>query len=186
MNKTYIYYHLINDEKESHALTRKGLEKYLKETGLRSKNVDPCISRDEKYAKPYFKEYPQIYHNTSHSGKWWACAYGLTENGLDLQKENQARTEKIAKRFFHPDEIAWLQEKNREQFFRLWAYNESYLKYTGMGLRKGLSYFSVVKEDGLGVEGVYQEEISFPEEGYWLVLTTKEREKVVIQSLFDD
>lgn len=198
MSKTYIFYRPITNEKESHHLTHLALKEYLLENGLEYKDMDPDIHQDEKHSKPYFKNYPGIYHNTTHSGNWWACAIGSVENGLDLQRKTESKTEKVARRFLHPAELAWLQEYGMDHFFQIWAYNESYIKYTGDGLTKGLDYFSVVspkresvdnmahdseKEQSLGVTGVHQQEISFPQKDYWMVLTTEKETEVVLREL---
>lgn len=205
--ETYIYYHRFDKTMNSHDLIHMGLRQYFQAIGRKDRLDTLTVCPGEPHKKPYFKEYPEIYHNVSHSGDWWVCAYGLTENGLDLQQEQEKKVDKIAKRFFHPREVAWLQGKEKNQFFRLWAYNESYVKYVGDGLTQGLEYFSVVPEEMLesksvsgevtskeaveenrerfvlGVEGVCQQEIPFVEEGYWLVLTTKEEEKVIVNDL---
>ena len=115
--------------------------------------------------------------------------------GLDLQRKENKDTDRIAKRFFHPRETAWLQDRSPDQFYRLWAYKESYLKYTGTGLVEGLDHFSVISpgsgtdDEGIremkpGAKDVCQYEIPFPEKDYWMVLTT-EKPVEVICKLYD-
>ena len=211
----YIYYHPLDQMTDSAELTIRGLRQYLRDLGAyhsqekdlipgQDKNQDRIqdlsslvpgnveIHRDSPQGKPYFKEYPQICHNVSHSGAWWVCAYGSAELGLDLQKieeKGRKRVDKIARRFFHIDEVTWLQGQAEEEFYRLWAYNESYVKYKGVGLTRGLDAFSTVRfidghaEPLLGADGVCQQEIPFVEGGYYMVLTSREKEEVCLRAL---
>lgn len=96
--------------------------------------------------KPYFPAVPEICFSISHSGGYWACAFGFSPVGFDLQRHEQCRTEAIARRFFHPEEIAWLEARGYcdEDFFSIWTAKESYLKYTGEGIVNGLHWFSVL------------------------------------------
>ncbi|MBR5046708.1 MAG: 4'-phosphopantetheinyl transferase superfamily protein [Eubacterium sp.] len=187
MEETYIYYHVYDGSVSSEKLTRRGLERYLEDSGKGVDRKDPDIRRRTSHGKPYFAGYPDIFHNVSHSGGWWVCAYGESENGLDLQQNADNPTEKLARRFLHPLEQEWLRDKDPSQFYRLWAYNESYLKYTGEGLARELNSFSAItlrdRTTSIGVPGLCQKEIPFPREGYWLVLTTREPHKVIIKSL---
>jgi len=177
-------------------LTVKGLEKYLKEEQIPYEVPDPDIREGKPYRKPYFHACPEYFHNVSHSGDWWACAYGRVEMGLDLQRKENKDTARIAKRFFHPRETAWLQDRSPDQFYRLWAYKESYLKYTGTGLLKGLDHFSVIpsgSEEGRseageikpGAEHVCQYEIPFPVKDYWMVLTTEKPVEIKVKCIQD-
>ncbi len=103
--------------------------------------------------------------------------------GLDLQQVRAEDKSRLAGRFFHPLETDWLSRQPADQFYRIWAYKESYVKYTGEGLSRGLDRFSVVgrpQKEGegktgiTGVHGVFQQEIPFPEKDYRFVLTTGE------------
>lgn len=77
------------------------------------------------------------------------------------------------------------------QFSRIWTYKESYVKYTGTGLREGLDYFSVIpgvlaagqnrEETG---ERFRQQEIPFLE-NFWMVLTSRERQNVMLEHFRD-
>ena len=178
--KTYIYYHPFDKTMNSDDLVLKAFFQYQKEIGKGEVGVPPQLGRRGEHGKPYFINYPEVYFNVSHSGDYWSCIFGPVENGLDLQKIEDKNRMPMAKRFFHSLEQQYLSdclekdaEKGQKEFYRLWAYNESYVKYIGDGLTKGLSHFSVVDEEGnFGVPGVCQVEIPFPVEGYWLITTT--------------
>ncbi|MBR5047649.1 MAG: 4'-phosphopantetheinyl transferase superfamily protein [Eubacterium sp.] len=188
--KIYIYICPFPKGTGSGLLTVRGLEEYRKEEDLPEGPEDPEIREGSPHKKPYFQACPEIFHNVSHSGDWWACAYGKEEVGLDLQRKEKKDTKKLAERFFHPREIAWLKDRPDDQFYRLWAYKESYLKYTGTGLVEGLDHFSVIPsgygkagEMKPGAEGVCQCEIPFPDKDYWMVLTTEKPREIICRLL---
>ena len=187
MEETYIYYHPYDGSLTSDVLTGMGLEQYLLDSHKKAEYTDSHIRRKDPHGKPWFDKYRDIFHNVSHSGKWWVCAYGESENGLDLQKNGRNDTGKLAKRFFHPLEYAWLQGKDPDQFYRLWAYNESYLKYTGEGLARDMRSFSLICDPlssaDPGMPGLWQREIPFPDKNYWLVLTAGCPQRVIIKRL---
>ena len=110
---------------------------------------------------------------------------GSCRVGLDLQKEYEKNGEKLARRFFHPQEIAWMEAHGFGHFSRIWTYKESYVKYTGTGLSSGLDYFSVIQGLQAGENeslGVVQQEIPFLE-SYWMVLTSAGRQEVTLRHL---
>ncbi len=154
-----------NGEKEipSHELLRRVTCRYL---GKEIEAITVC--RDDEFGKPYIAELPELHFSISHSGGFWVCAFCDTEVGLDLQEVKIAREEQVARRFFHPSEIVWLEEHGFDEFSRLWTYKESYVKYTGTGLRDGLDYFSVVN----GELEVCQQEVPF-RDGFYMVVTTE-------------
>ena len=93
--------------------------------------------------KPYLEGIAQLFFNLSHSGDWLVLAFSDREVGIDIEKRGKVRLE-IAKRFFHPQEWEFLQTSEQAtQFYNLWAIKESFLKYTGQGLRRPLNSFQV-------------------------------------------
>ncbi len=100
---------------------------------------------DEK-GKPFFSGMPDIHFSISHSGDYWACGFGYSKLGIDLQRHDACRRESIAKRFFHKDEAGYLEARlyAEKDFFDLWAKKESYVKYMGEGLGLGFESFSVL------------------------------------------
>jgi 4'-phosphopantetheinyl transferase len=93
--------------------------------------------------KPFFPGRPDIGCSVTHSGGIWLCALSSAPVGADLQMHGVRPSQKIAERFFHPDETALLRARP-ELFFDVWCAKESYIKYTGEGLFAGLDGFSVV------------------------------------------
>lgn len=180
----FVYYHRFEKGQDSHGLLKLALNEYLKETGSKDRPENLTVEKGA-YGKPYIKELPEIHFSISHSGAWWCCAFGREALGLDLQLCRPEDKRKLAERFFHPLEKKWLKERSAEEFYRLWTYKESYVKYTGAGLIKGLDYFSVVSEDLrlTGTENAVQQELAFWDSSYYLVLTGKRKVDIVLKEL---
>ncbi len=184
-----LYYCLFDGSMDSHELLGYALKDYCIQNKLQGLKTPLDISRDSEVGKPYLKQYPQIHFSISHSGMWWTCVIADVEVGLDLQEipERERNTKKLAQRFYHEREVAWLEKKNKREFYRLWAYKESYVKYTGVGLTHGLKYFCAISQDGqtLGVDGVFQKEQKFVDKNYYFVLTSKEKCDITMKALHE-
>lgn len=114
---------------------------------LEWKDTDtPLRIQREENGKPYFTGLP-VFFSVTHSGEYWMCVFSNNPVGIDLQrKDTKNNGEKIARRFFHPEEVAFLEEHQWGAFFDVWAAKESYLKYTGRGIAGELGTFSVIDE----------------------------------------
>jgi len=108
----------------------------------------PAMGRSEK-GKPFFVDLPDLHFSLSHSGNYGACAFYHQPVGLDLQTHSSCDRKAIARRFFHPEEYAYLEVENFIPFFQVWAAKEGYVKYTGEGISGGLHTFSVADHNGL-------------------------------------
>lgn len=114
-------------------------------SGLSSAALEPVVVG--AHGKPAFARHPELHFSVTHSGSWWMCAFGRQPLGLDLQI-HQSYTEpaKLARRFFHPREDAWLAQNQYRDFFDLWCAKESWVKYTGTGFFEDPGAFSTVDE----------------------------------------
>lgn len=125
-------------------------EELLKYTATLYSGLDSSMFKKayDEQGKPYFNGLEGIKYSISHSGEYWACAFGTEDVGLDLQRHDECRRESIANRFFHEDEKKYLKEKGyvADAFFEIWSKKESYIKYVGKGLSLGLESFSVLKK----------------------------------------
>jgi 4'-phosphopantetheinyl transferase len=87
--------------------------------------------------------------NLAHSGRMIVCAVtDAGQIGVDVEQiRARRRMRELARRFFAPDELAWLDgqpaARRPEAFFRLWTLKEAYLKARGTGLSMSLSGFAV-------------------------------------------
>lgn len=137
--------------------------------------------------KPYLLHQKSVFFNISHSGTYVVCGISDAEIGVDVECVKKNRLE-VAKRFFHPAEWKILQDKKEEErnilFYRYWCAKESFLKYTGEGLKRSLASFRIVWN---GKEGqVYEEEKLLPvvcreydvAEGYICVICTEQKDPV--------
>ena len=100
-----------------------------------------------EHKKPYLKGYEDIHFNLSHSGRRVMCIIGDSENGCDIQSIEK-NGDRIAMRFFHKNETAYLssipeESARRLAFHKIWCVKESYLKALGTGLSKELKSFEV-------------------------------------------
>lgn len=118
--------------------------------------------------KPYFEKLPQLRFSVSHTDGLWACAFAREAVGLDVQKRRACEAEKLAARFFHPAEAAYI--RGGGDFFAVWCAKESYVKLTGRGIDAEFGAFSTVG-DGERPD-VYLHEIDVPE-GYAARLCTR-------------
>lgn len=144
-----------------------------------------------KSGKPYLTDYPDLYFSLSHSGSVVACLCDTQEVGLDVQQHVNVK-ERIAKRFFSQKEYEMLVREEdsrvREQlFFRMWSIKESYIKYTGEGMSRGLDSFVIDPERCIVMDEsreVCYEEIK-PEgiSGYSVCACMEKREKIEIRKI---
>lgn len=98
--------------------------------------------------KPYLAEYPNLYFNLSHSRTVAVCALCDEEVGVDVQEYRKVKGG-VAERFFTAQEKAQLKalgnhgEEYERLFFRMWSVKESYIKFTGLGMKQGLDTFVI-------------------------------------------
>lgn len=116
------------------------------------------IARSER-GKPYFPQRQDLFLSVSHSGDYFVCAFAPCEIGVDLQEIKHARGEtpesapprfkKMAARFFHPKEAAYLESDTYLRFFRIWTAKEAYVKLTGQGIDNDFASLCILPEEGV-------------------------------------
>lgn len=113
-----------------------------------------------------------------------AVPSALKKSGWISSRNNIAGAERLARRFYHPLEVAWLEKNGYSHFCKLWAYKESYVKYTGVGLIQGMDYFSVISPSGIltGVADVCQQLVAFQQDCH-MVVTAEHRQAFSLQPL---
>jgi len=97
--------------------------------------------------KPFFVNLPLEFSVTNCSGMWM-CAISENPCGVDLQVARKAPGEKIAERFFKPEEAEYVKRVGEEGFFRIWTRREAYGKMIGEGFWGDIP--SLVCEDDSG------------------------------------
>lgn len=90
--------------------------------------------------KPYLINHPDIHFNISHSEHVVACVVADEPVGLDVQFCNVKNIQKLAKKVLSIEEMEqWKKsECSEEVFLEFWTKKESYLKFTGEGIRSDL------------------------------------------------
>lgn len=119
-------------------------------------NISEYTFRYNKYGKPYFNEYENIFFNISHSHEWVICGISNNEIGVDVEKikdlKNKAYILGVAKQIMTDDELEHLKKCNgntlNSEFFRYWTAKEALLKCIGSGLADSLNYKICPAENG--------------------------------------
>ena len=92
-----------------------------------------------EFGKPYLANHENAHFNISHSGDIVVCAVYDKPVGVDIQKMNDVNFDSIANRVFTKNEqeryLSAPQEKQREQFYKIWTAKESYIKFLGTGIK---------------------------------------------------
>ena len=118
------------------------------------------IGRLER-GKPYFSNMLDVHFSVSHSDDVFAFAIADVPVGIDVQKirkrpDEEDRCRRIARRFFHPEEIARMEGENDgtsfytgvvSTFYKIWCGKEAYVKLSGKGIDGDFSKFSVYSSD---------------------------------------
>lgn len=104
--------------------------------------------KKNKFGKPEIAEYPNLYFNLSHSGKYVCCIMGEREVGIDIELLDRNIDIRLFQNIFHEEEYSNIfKMKNsiaqKEIFFSLWTLKESYLKKIGYGLSQKMNTFCI-------------------------------------------
>ena len=98
-----------------------------------------------QWGKPALRSQAAPHFSLSHSGPWAVCALGDSPLGVDI--EGHRCTLSIARRFFHPREIAQVEalppEAQPDALCRLWVAKEAFVKAVGLGFGLPFSSFSI-------------------------------------------
>ena len=114
---------------------------------IRAEAGDGALVLNE-HGKPQFAD-GKICFSVSHSGRCAAIAVDDAEIGLDVEKLPERDFMKIARRFFHPNELAYVEraEDQPRAFTRIWTRKEAYLKQLGVGIATDLSAFDTSSDE---------------------------------------
>ena len=118
---------------------------------LSQKNLNPQNIRYGKNGKP---EIDGLHFNISHAENFVICSVSENPVGCDIEKIHSIKSG-FEKRFFTQNEVSYLDkfsgEEKLKQFFRLWTMKESYMKFTGDGMKLALNRFEFIIEDSVKV-----------------------------------
>jgi len=138
-----------------------------------------------KEGKPYFIMHPSIMFNISDSGDFIVCAFTKQKNiavGVDIEVDQDVNFD-IMKRFFHVNEMEYVNEMEDEQqktakFLEIWTQKEAYVKWLGTGLTFKISSFDVTEKNIARYMITKRDD----ELGYTLTTYINEKCKVVYQA----
>ena len=129
--------------------------------------------------KPRVEDYVNFYYNISHSGRYVVVASGNSNVGVDVQRHDAGIDRMaVAEQYFSPDEQIYVGQSLR-RFYEVWTGKESYLKYTGEGLRRHMSSFSIlggILHENSDAHPRIRSLNSLPDCGYSLSLCTADAE----------
>lgn len=137
--------------------TKRSLDENLLTSNMDSffKELPIVISEN---GKPYLKNVPDFFYNLSHAGNWVVLASADHEIGVDVERiREKTNLERITRRFFTEKERSYIFNgvsdwEKLQRFTAIWTGKESYVKYLGVGLAKGLNTFSVDAENACIIE----------------------------------
>lgn len=145
---------------ESRGLLQRAVLQY--ETSRRNKDYDGESGADSLFVvaktprgKP-FAVRPSgsplfLQMSVTHTDRWWLCAVGERNVGIDVELKSRDIRASIARRICTPQEELWLKtwesdrEMLRSKLLWLWVRKEAYVKYVGTGLSQGLTTFSTLE-----------------------------------------
>lgn len=107
-------------------------------------NCIPIFSYD-KSGKPFFKNFPWIHFNISHSKNFIALVFSENDAGIDIEKKRDVNL-KIAERFFTIQERKLV--TNSDSFFYVWTRKEAILKKYGKGI-KDIKKYPILKNNSI-------------------------------------
>ncbi|MEJ7177493.1 4'-phosphopantetheinyl transferase family protein [Staphylococcus caprae] len=128
-------------------------------------SIDDIEIDVDYFGKPFLVN-NDLFFNYSHSGDYIVCAISNKKVGIDIEKYRKMR--EIPVNLMHKKEkYKYTFINNKEKyFFDIWSLKESYLKYLGIGLSKGINFFyfefnadfkiNVVRNDGKNFYGKIQ------------------------------
>jgi len=90
----------------------------------------------------------QVHFNLSHCEERAVLAISNAEVGIDLERERPIEHVDLAKRYFHPKEVAAItasrdEADQRRSFFLVWTLKEAVVKALGTGLSTPLDSFEI-------------------------------------------
>lgn len=136
-----------NEKQGSDIIWQRKMGKNLLTAGIRAWLGDekfvPNIKTSES-GKPYIIN-SSLRFNISHSMRYVVCAIGEQEVGIDIQFHKKNNIDSVARRIMAGKEWQDYQKAvdKAKFFFDLWAKKESYLKYTGDGIRSDLRLLNI-------------------------------------------
>ena len=133
MTTVYFFRGKYGHGEKSRALIRKCAERFCAANGIFRTSFE---IKTAEGGKPFFADGPgddHIEFSVSNSGEYWVCAVSAEPCGIDVQVTSGNDWKAIARRWFMPEEQAYVEREGEEGFYRIWTRREAYGKMTGEG-----------------------------------------------------
>ena len=134
MTAIYIHKGEYGHGEASHALIRACAEDFCAENGIARTSFEIVTAEN---GKPFFADGPgdgHIEFSVSNSGEYWVCAVSTEPCGVDVQVEEDRDTGAIARRFFKPGELEYMENAGAGAVWRIWTRREALAKLSGRGI----------------------------------------------------
>ncbi len=123
---------------EHNKILRQTVYNLLYNTVMKQKQLNDCSElqfKYNKYGKPYFRLYPDVFFNISHCREMAVCSIDDVENGVDIELIRNYPV-RVPEKAFSEREKEMLAQSSRadSMFFRIWTLKESYVKALGIGI----------------------------------------------------
>ena len=113
--------------------------------------LDPAtlVFVQNAFGKPRLADHPSVHFSLSHSGDQAVLAVSeQREIGIDIERVRPLDHLDLARRYFHPNEVATIEgarppDDQLLAFFRIWTLKEAVVKAIGRGLSIPLDTFDV-------------------------------------------
>lgn len=113
--------------------------------GIEQENI---VFEYNSNGKPQLAKDEDIHFNISHSGDWIVCAISSSEVGVDVEELNDNQIMSIARRCLTDYEYKQISSYDLSiqaaMFYKYWTLKESFVKNTGLGMKKSFLDFEFV------------------------------------------
>ena len=133
MTTVYFFRGKYGHGEKSRALIRKCAERFCAANGIFRTSFE---IKTAEGGKPFFADGPgddHIEFSVSNSGEYWVCAVSTEPCGIDVQVRTGSDWKAVARRWFKPEEQAYVGREGEDGFYRVWVRREAYGKMTGEG-----------------------------------------------------
>ena len=174
----------IENGNASQELLIKVIKDYCSENGIKMQD-EPVIIRPEGKKPKLQDSTVPLRFNVSHSGKYWVCAIGSREVGIDIQVMTPDAYEKISNRYFTEKEKTFVMENGRKGFFRIWSRKEAWAKYHGYSIFKVIKNVNTVENGRLkdSIYGISIKEIDIAEDSICVIAMGEGEDTVCLKRL---
>ncbi|HHF7011403.1 4'-phosphopantetheinyl transferase family protein [Streptococcus mutans] len=134
----------IHQKDRERCLLAEALVRYalIKDYGMKEEKI---LFDRSRHGKPLLIG-SNLHFNLSHSGKWVVCAIGNSQLGVDVELVRLLEYKNIYKSFSSTERMyldALPSQNKQTSFFKLWTLKESFVKFTGIGLKYPFDSFSI-------------------------------------------